>query len=184
MTLVPSEDSDRPGHPLSLISVFAVCMKKGWVLSYWLTHSEDWSDWVHAQADLSLCWVHVILLVESCTGYHECHQTSLYSSDSGLALKSLNHSSHRCGLQPSSGHVRQAKFCLRVVRCFFFLGISHFGPTLRLTGFSIREIILIGCKTERKKKKMNKSFLKFDRNENCFVCQAIKMASQLTDDRG
>ena len=31
---VPSEDSDQPGHPPSLIWVFAVRMKKAWVLSY------------------------------------------------------------------------------------------------------------------------------------------------------
>ena len=31
---VPSEDSDQPGHPLSLIRVFAVRMKKAQVLSY------------------------------------------------------------------------------------------------------------------------------------------------------
>ena len=31
---VPSEDSDQPGHPPSLIRVFAVRMKKAWVLSY------------------------------------------------------------------------------------------------------------------------------------------------------
>ena len=30
----PSEDSDQPGHPPSLIRVFAVCMKKAWVISY------------------------------------------------------------------------------------------------------------------------------------------------------
>ena len=30
----PNEDSDQPGHPPSLIRVFAVCMKKAWVLSY------------------------------------------------------------------------------------------------------------------------------------------------------
>ena len=30
----PSKDSDQPGHPPSLIRVFAVCMKKAWVLSY------------------------------------------------------------------------------------------------------------------------------------------------------
>ena len=30
----PSEDSDQPGHPPSLIRVFAVRMKKPWVLSY------------------------------------------------------------------------------------------------------------------------------------------------------
>ena len=30
----PSQDSDQPGHPPSLIRVFAVRMKKAWVLSY------------------------------------------------------------------------------------------------------------------------------------------------------
>ena len=29
-----SEDSDQPGHPPSLIRVFAIRMKKVWVLSY------------------------------------------------------------------------------------------------------------------------------------------------------
>ena len=34
-------------------------MKKIWVLTatHW-AHSEDWSDWVDAQADLSLHWEH------------------------------------------------------------------------------------------------------------------------------
>ena len=32
LTCAPSEDSDEPGHPPSLIRVFAVCMKKRWVL--------------------------------------------------------------------------------------------------------------------------------------------------------
>ena len=31
---VPSEDSDQPGHPASLIRVFTVRMKNAWVLSY------------------------------------------------------------------------------------------------------------------------------------------------------
>ena len=34
MTCAPSEDSDQPGHPPSLIRVFAVRMKKAWVLTY------------------------------------------------------------------------------------------------------------------------------------------------------
>ena len=55
----PSEDSDQPGHPPSLIRVFAVHMKKGWILSYPLNAQRRlWSDWVDAQADRSLCWVH------------------------------------------------------------------------------------------------------------------------------
>ena len=33
MTWASSEDSDQPGHPPSLIRVFAVRMKKAWVLS-------------------------------------------------------------------------------------------------------------------------------------------------------
>ena len=56
---VPSEDSDQPGHPPSLIRVFAVRMKKPWVLSYPLSAQRRlWSDWADAQADLSLRWVH------------------------------------------------------------------------------------------------------------------------------
>ena len=34
MICAPSEDSDQPGHLPSLIRVFAVRMKKAWVLSY------------------------------------------------------------------------------------------------------------------------------------------------------
>ena len=33
MACAPSDDSDQPRHPPSLIRVFAVCMKKVWVLS-------------------------------------------------------------------------------------------------------------------------------------------------------
>ena len=34
MACAPSEDSDQPGHLPSLIRIFAVHMKKAWVLSY------------------------------------------------------------------------------------------------------------------------------------------------------
>ena len=55
----PSEDSDQPGHPPSLIRVFAVRMLKTWVLSYPLSAQRRlWSDWADAQADLSLRWAH------------------------------------------------------------------------------------------------------------------------------
>ena len=55
----PSKDSDQPGHPPSLIRVFAVRMKKSWVLNYPLSGQRRlWSDWADAQADLSLHWVH------------------------------------------------------------------------------------------------------------------------------
>ena len=45
-----------------------------------------------------------------------CHGCTLFSS-------------HRYGFEPSWGHVRQAKFCLQVIRRFF-LGISRFSPLL------------------------------------------------------
>ena len=55
----PSKDSDQPGHLHSLIRVFAVRMKKPWVLSYPLsTQQRLWSDWADAQADWSLRWAH------------------------------------------------------------------------------------------------------------------------------
>ena len=55
----PSKDSDQPGHPPSLIRVFAVRMKEAWVLSYPLsTQWRLWWDWADAQDDLSLCWAH------------------------------------------------------------------------------------------------------------------------------
>ena len=56
----PSEDSDQPGQPPSLIRVFAVRMKKAWVLSYPLSAQRRlWSDWADTQADLSLRWAHM-----------------------------------------------------------------------------------------------------------------------------
>ena len=43
----------------SLIRVFAVRMKKAWILSYPLSKRRRlWSDWADAQADLSLRWAH------------------------------------------------------------------------------------------------------------------------------
>ena len=55
----PSKDSNQPGHPPSLIRVFAVRMKKARVLSYpSSTQRRLWSDWADAQADLSVCWAH------------------------------------------------------------------------------------------------------------------------------
>ena len=52
MAFAPREDSDQTGHPPSLIRVFAVRMKKHWVLSYPLSALRRlWSDlviWVFA----------------------------------------------------------------------------------------------------------------------------------------
>ena len=60
MACAPSEDSDQPGYPPSLIRVFTVRMKKAWVLSYPLSAQRRLcSDLADAQADLSLRWVHM-----------------------------------------------------------------------------------------------------------------------------
>ena len=48
----PSEDSDQPGHPPSLIRVFAVRMNP------MSAQRRLWSDWADNQADLSLRWAH------------------------------------------------------------------------------------------------------------------------------
>ena len=59
MACAPSENTDQPGHPPSLVRVFAIRMKKAWVLSYPLSAQwRLWSDWADAQADLSLRWAH------------------------------------------------------------------------------------------------------------------------------
>ena len=56
MTFAPSEDSDQPGRRPSLIKVFAVHMKKHWILSYPLfAPPRLWSD---VQVDLSLPLAH------------------------------------------------------------------------------------------------------------------------------
>ena len=60
MTCAANEDSDQPGHPPSLIRVFAVRMKKSWVLSYPFSEQRRLrSDWADAQTDLSLRWTHM-----------------------------------------------------------------------------------------------------------------------------
>ena len=55
----PSEDSDQPGHPPSLIRVFPVrsMSSLGPKLSS-CGQRRLWSDWADAQADLSLRWAH------------------------------------------------------------------------------------------------------------------------------
>ena len=58
MSVRPAK-TDQPEHPPSLIRVFAVRMKKPWVLIYPLSAQRRlWSDWADAKADLSLRWAH------------------------------------------------------------------------------------------------------------------------------
>ena len=73
MTCAPREGSDQPGHPPSLmpslIRVFAMRSKDSQGPKASLCGQQtNWSDWMDAQADLSLCWEHIILLVLSFCG--------------------------------------------------------------------------------------------------------------------
>ena len=80
MACAPSENSDQPGYPPSLIRVFAVRLKKSRILIYPLSAQRRlWSDWADAQADLSLRWAHMPFCwfcddaahLDSCSGqYH------------------------------------------------------------------------------------------------------------------
>ena len=66
MTWAPSEDSDQPGHPPSLISVFPKCMKKPCVSHK--AHREDWSLCGYPGWSKSSLGAKVILLVLLCGG--------------------------------------------------------------------------------------------------------------------
>ena len=75
----PSEDSDQPGHPPSLIRVFAVPMKRAWVFSYPMSAQRRlWSDRADARADLNLRWAHRSF----CWFCHEAAQFCLSSCPS------------------------------------------------------------------------------------------------------
>ena len=57
MTCAPSEDSDQPEHPPSLIRVFAVRTMGSWGPNISSCGQlRLWSDWADVQADLSLRW--------------------------------------------------------------------------------------------------------------------------------
>ena len=60
MICAPSEDSDQPGNPPSLISVFAVHSVGSWGPSVSSCGQRRlWSDRADAQADMSLRWAHI-----------------------------------------------------------------------------------------------------------------------------
>ena len=88
MICAPSEDSDQPGHPPSLIRVSAVRLKQNWVLSYPLSAQRRlWSDWADAQADLSLRWAQKSF-------YWVCHEVAQNASSSSLYMQHIYISSH------------------------------------------------------------------------------------------
>ena len=84
MTCVPNEDQLSLGiRPVW--SVFA--WKRVGSLATYKAHSEDWSDWAHAQADLSLQWAHMslywfcralLVFLQQVAGYYkQSHYSSL-----------------------------------------------------------------------------------------------------------
>ena len=92
----PSEDSDQPGHPPSLIRVFVARMEKAWVHSHPLSAWRRlWSDWADAQADLSLrlaqslcwfchvaaqmlCWSLFTFILDKYLGPLPCYKENMY----------------------------------------------------------------------------------------------------------
>ena len=90
--IVPSEDSDQPGHPPSLIRVFVVRSMGSWGPNVSSCRQRRlWSDWADAQVDLCLrwaqwpfCWfchavAHVYLAAESLAS------TASLNADPGVA---------------------------------------------------------------------------------------------------
>ena len=67
---VSNEDSDQPGHPPSLIGVFGVRFMQQ-RLRY--ADSKDSDQIMRMLHDLSLRWLHIILLVSSCYGLNVLH---------------------------------------------------------------------------------------------------------------
>ena len=91
MAWAPSEDSDQPGHLQSLIRVFAVRMKKPWVLSYPLSAQRRlWWDWVDAQAEVSLPWAHMSF----CWFCHEEAHLPKYKLPSQVLMSFFEHHYH------------------------------------------------------------------------------------------
>ena len=68
MACAPSEDSDQPGHPPSLIRVFAVPVRSVFAVRSLSNQGPNasscgqrrlWSDWADVQADQRLRWAHM-----------------------------------------------------------------------------------------------------------------------------
>ena len=121
-----SEYSDQPGHPPSLIRVFAVRMKKAWVLCYPLSAQRRlWSDWVCAQADLSLRWAY---------SYFVGFVMSSLKRLASMYGKSLVFLRNYDSDQPGHPSTHQSSLCvLLVVKGSNFLQSDQTGRIRRLT---------------------------------------------------
>ena len=129
MSFAPSKDSDQPGQPPILIRVFAVRMKKAWVLSYPMSAQRSlWSDWADAQAYLSLRWVHshFASFVMSCLNWAASSEFVSSSIPSWQIL-----TAHA---QPFRG-ARDLAFCLKVPLDSLLVWASS-GVLARLHGYT------------------------------------------------
>ena len=106
--MISSKDSEQPGHPLSLIRVFAVRETKSWILRYPLSAQRRlWSDWADAQADMSLQWAHMPF----CWFCHDAAQ--MPNSLLPWISQSQTNLSHNTA-KPTKWHVRLAKTGIRL----------------------------------------------------------------------
>ena len=123
MICAPSEDSDQPGHPPSLIRGFAVRMKKDWVLnSYPLSAQRRlWWDWADAQVDLSLRWAHshfagfVMRRLNSACLLVTLHSIVSVSFPTHASTNKTRHKTFESSTNPLH-EPRQANLCLRAFR--------------------------------------------------------------------
>ena len=151
MTCVPSEDSDQPGHPPSLIRVFAV----HFVGSLGHTASSCgqwrlWSDWVNTQADMSLRWAdksfcsfcHVVahfIIMTSQYCHRERHCTTLPKHCSKFCQSKSTHfvpflGQHKLGLLSCDSTFRslpQTWHPLDKTHLFLTISFSYFSSKKR-----------------------------------------------------
>ena len=109
----PSEDSDQPGHPPSLIEYSLYAWRSIGSLATHRAHSEDWSDWADAQADLSLRWAHEPICWFCRAAAHffsggGCFKVIAVLPDVYL-LNDLSRKMSRLMTKPTKWHVRPAK---------------------------------------------------------------------------
>ena len=114
MTCAPSEDSDQPEHPPSLIRIFAVRMNIPWVLSYpFSTQRRPWSDWALGGSQFVL----------SCCGIYISRSLSLGRTH-GLGRLGLMVMLSHCQFQVASNFdYRRAQSVLRSTDDFNFVGL-------------------------------------------------------------
>ena len=125
MIYAPSEDSDQPEHPPSLIRV--VRMNIPWVLSYpFSTQRRLWSDWAlggSAQSDLNLRWVLRTLCLFCHAAAYISRSLSLGQTH-GLGRLGLMMMLSHCQLQIASNFdYRRAQSVLRSTDDFNFVGL-------------------------------------------------------------